>query len=280
MLNHQNLFFLLVLRWTFRLFGFLSPKVAANLAYRLWFHPHKLRQPDWEKELLSQCDKLDVEFKGKPLPVYAKGSGPTIMLLHGWGGRAGQMARFIDPLVAAGFRVVTFDQPAHGEAYGSNTDAYEILLAADEIIEQVGPVVGYIAHSFALTWLLFGFQRKLSAAPVVAVAPAANIEGFLIKFANMTALPMRSVEFLRQLILKRLGDDAFQKFSAEQNAKKMTVSCLVFHDRDDSDVPWQEGQSIADAWPQAQIHLTENLGHRRILRDPEVIRQTVEFLLK
>jgi pimeloyl-ACP methyl ester carboxylesterase len=43
-------------------------------------------------------------------------------------------------------------------------------------------------------------------------------------------------------------------------------------------VPYTHGSSIAEAWPGAELFTTTGLGHRAILRDPEVVRRTVEFL--
>jgi pimeloyl-ACP methyl ester carboxylesterase len=43
-------------------------------------------------------------------------------------------------------------------------------------------------------------------------------------------------------------------------------------------VPYEHGVAIANAWPAAELFTTEGLGHRAILRDPQVIQRTVEFL--
>src|SRR5262249_19040364 len=49
------------------------------------------------------------------LRAYAFGTGAqTVLLVHGWNGHAGQMTRFVRPLVANGFRAVLLDLPAHG----------------------------------------------------------------------------------------------------------------------------------------------------------------------
>ena len=53
---------------------------------------------------------------------------------------------------------------------------------------------------------------------------------------------------------------------------------LVFHDRDDAEVPWSDGAAIAGAWPGARLVTTAGLGHRRILRDERVVSQAVAFV--
>ena len=65
------------------------------------------------------------------------------------------------------------------------------------------------------------------------------------------------------------------------NKRKQPVPSIIFvtaHDRDDSEVPWQDGAIIARAWPDAVFSSTGGLGHRRILRDPSVIRAVATFV--
>ena len=53
---------------------------------------------------------------------------------------------------------------------------------------------------------------------------------------------------------------------------------LVVHDRDDREVPWEDGAAIAAAWPRARRLDTEGLGHQRILRDPAVTQAVADFI--
>ena len=58
----------------------------------------------------------------------------------------------------------------------------------------------------------------------------------------------------------------------------MTAPLLVFHDREDRDVEWTNGEAIAAAWPDAELVSTSGLGHRRIVHDPNVVARAVSFL--
>jgi pimeloyl-ACP methyl ester carboxylesterase len=61
-------------------------------------------------------------------------------------------------------------------------------------------------------------------------------------------------------------------------APSMKTPLLVVHDRDDKEVPARVGRSIAEAWPNAALVLTEGLGHQRILRDETVNHFAVRFI--
>jgi pimeloyl-ACP methyl ester carboxylesterase len=74
------------------------------------------------------------------------------------------------------------------------------------------------------------------------------------------------------------GADVWQRFSPEVLARRLDVPGLVIHDQDDRDAPIEGGAAVAQAWPGAQFVRTTGLGHRRILRDPEVIARAAAFI--
>lgn len=60
-------------------------------------------------------------------------------------------------------------------------------------------------------------------------------------------------------------------------APRMRAPLLVVHDENDVDVPWQDGKTYAEAWPDSRLLTTRGLGHRRILREAEVLTPVAEF---
>jgi pimeloyl-ACP methyl ester carboxylesterase len=58
------------------------------------------------------------------------------------------------------------------------------------------------------------------------------------------------------------------------------VPMLIVHDVDDRDVPWEEGQALARAAANARFVGTRGLGHRQILRAPEVVEKVRRFIVE
>lgn len=52
----------------------------------------------------------------------------------------------------------------------------------------------------------------------------------------------------------------------------------MFHDPWDAEVPAREGAALAAAWPGSSLRSAESLGHRRLLRDPGVVAESVAFV--
>jgi pimeloyl-ACP methyl ester carboxylesterase len=270
---------LIGLRALFKLTGVLAPPVAARLAHYLWFRPQRYRMPARERALLTQARVDKLRHAGKQIVVYSWGnSGPTVLLVHGWSGRGAQLAEFVAPLIAAGFRVVTFDAPAHGRSSGHETSIVEVSAVILKLAHDFAPIHGVIAHSFGLPCVMYTLRQQRFAQSVVGIGAPATLDGLMDKFAHQLALSRRTVTILRDLLERRFGRDVWTSFSAQSIAADIDVPALIIHDHDDRDVSWHEGEAIANAWPHARFLRTEGLGHRRILRDPEVIGRIVKFL--
>ena len=100
-----------VLRATVRAVDRVAPDLTARLALRLWCRPphHKDRRP------LPGGTTWTLPFGPSEIAGQTWGDGPTVVLVHGWGGNRAQLAAtFVEPLVAAGLRVVAYDAPSHG----------------------------------------------------------------------------------------------------------------------------------------------------------------------
>src|SRR3972149_4707596 len=107
-----------LLRLAIRLLSLVAPALAGRWVYRLWFQPLRYPEPPQEKEWRRTAQPLAVVHRGQALAVDSWGAGPVVLMVHGWNGRGAQLGAFAPELVRAGYRVVTFDTPAHGRSPG------------------------------------------------------------------------------------------------------------------------------------------------------------------
>jgi pimeloyl-ACP methyl ester carboxylesterase len=172
--------------------------------------------------------------------------------------------------------VVAVDLPAHGRTPGRRTNALVVAEAVLRAGEAVGPLRGVIAHSFGALCTTLALRDGLAAGRVVYLAPAAGASEALSGFARQFGLSGPAERGLRGEMERRFGPAVWLRFSACASAPSLQVPALIFHDADDAEVPYGEGQALAQAWPGARLVTVTGLGHRRILRDERVIAQTVE----
>lgn len=205
------------------------------------------------------------------------GDGPTVLLVHGWEGRGVNLGAFIAPLVAAGFRVVAFDGPAHGDSPGATTDPLDFALHLVEVGRELGPLAGIVAHSMGAASTLLAMQRGLQVERVIWISGPAFLFGVVRRFAQLQQLPEPVANRFIALVGERVGvDEGGVEIVQEHDG--FAIPGLIFHDTEDAEVPFADAQALAAVWPTAALRRIEGRGHRRILLAPEVIAETVSFL--
>jgi pimeloyl-ACP methyl ester carboxylesterase len=198
--------------------------------------------------------------------------------MHGWEGRAGQLGAFVDPLVASGHRVVAIDGPAHGRSPGRRTDITQFAGALRATERKLGPIDGVIAHSLGATSVTVALRHGLGPRRLVYVAPMAFAEVPFRKFLSLVGIDARVETNLRARIERAYGTDVWTRYELANLVGNPQAALLVIHDEKDRDVSVEEGKALAAAWPRGEIVVTSGLGHRRILRDAEVVKRAVAFL--
>lgn len=273
-----------------------SPALAAELASEVMFRTMRFAPTLEERDVLARGQRFSVLHRGRRLQAWSWGAGPTVLLVHGWNGRAGQLGFMVDPLVARGNRVVTFDAPGHGESDGRHASLPDFANAVDAVLEHAGapflPVQAIIAHSMGGAAVTYAMSRALrapsmkheralrEALPVrrfAFIAPPVDVRDFLRGFSRMTGLGATTQSELKAKIESRLAV-SMEELYAPTLARDMDAPLLVVHDEDDREVPLRCGRMLAESWPGAELVVTKGLGHVRILRDPAVIDRVVSFV--
>jgi pimeloyl-ACP methyl ester carboxylesterase len=268
-----------LLRLGFGMLGRGLPGATSRYAYRLWFTTRRFRLRPREQQVLGSAQRLLIEANGQPVAVYVWGQGPAVLLVHGWHGSAAHFTEFVEPLVAAGFRTVAFDAPAHGESPGHRTKLPEIVDAMEQIARRLGPFHAVIAHSFGAMCATYALaEKRIAADRIVCISPPAHMEGLVVSFTDTLGLPLPVQKRFRALLERDFGADMWARFSPENHVRRLAMPALVVHDADDRSVPIAEAETLVRAWRGAELVRTRQLGHRRILADAGVIRSTVQFI--
>ena len=97
------------------------------------------------------------------------------------------------------------------------------------------------------------------------------------RIATMMGFPPNVSELMQRRLEKRLGI-SWDEVDTDKMLADAAIPLLVFHDEDDHEVPYENGVAIVSAIENARLVTSSGLGHRRIVRDPAVVRQAVEFL--
>jgi pimeloyl-ACP methyl ester carboxylesterase len=270
------------LRRAFATVGAVSPSLAAWAAERMWFTPPRPKISKEVRGALARGTALPLRVDGRRVAAWSFGAGERVIaLMHGWGGYAGQLVPFVEPLVSAGFRVVTFDALAHGASDASRSGLrlstfFDFAGGLAAIQKQVGPLHAIVAHSGGAIATGIALRAQLEVDRLVMLAPMTRPQQYAAMFSEVLGLSPRVREGWQARALERIGLGWEELDVTREQTPRRPL--LVIHDLEDKEVPFADGEALAKAWPEATLHAVSKLGHRRLLRDPAVISRTVEFL--
>lgn len=255
--------------------GLLFPKFTAAYAQRIFRRTRRYPRPAWEAELAAEGEAFTMASGLQGLRFGS--AGPAVLLLHGWGGRGTQLGFFVKPLLAAGFRVVTFDGPGHGASGGRETDLGEFARAVATMNEKEGPFHGVVAHSFGAVAAVLAAERGVPIERFVLLGAPSQLEGTFQKFGAELGLGHAAFRIFQREAEERAGVRAAETHVG-LIGNRLGKPALLIHDANDDVVPYLEAEETAKRWAGARLFETRGLGHRRGLKDPRVIEATVEFL--
>ncbi|BCG23501.1 alpha/beta hydrolase [Pseudomonas tohonis] len=251
--------------------GRVAPRHVADRARRRFMTPRDTTPRDWELPWLERAERITLRFG---LSALRWGSGPTVLLMHGWEGRPTQFASLIDALVQAGYGVIALDAPAHGRSPGREANIVLFARALLEAAEDLPPLHGVIGHSMGGASAMLAIQLGLRPRALVTVAAPSRILGMLRGFARFIGLPPRAGE----QFIKRVEDHAgIPAADLDVQHYRLDMPGLVAHAEDDPLVPAAEAGRIHEAWFDSQLLRLEGGGHQRVLADPRLVKAVLQL---
>ncbi len=263
----------------------LWPGLAVRLAQRLFgtpLPPRWLRRPRaWPAHW--QIERWPFERAG--LTLYrdrgASEATPAVLLVHGWGGHAGQLLPLAEALQQAGLQVLLLEMPAHGRSAGRTSNLPQFARAIDYVVARLQasglPLEALVAHSLGANAAAHALSRGLPVPRLVLLAPPASPLAYTQLFARMFGLSERTRGAMQRRIEAREGI-LMPQFEPPAVGPRIAAATLVLHDRGDRINRLADGQAYAEAIAGARLHITEGLGHMKLLKDPAVLAEVAAFV--
>jgi pimeloyl-ACP methyl ester carboxylesterase len=270
-----------LLRLAFALGGRFAPQRTVNRAGRLFATPFaSSRSRARAAHLNLEGRRDDIRVGNQTVATYIWGdpvTQPYALLAHGWSSFALRFLPWVARLRAAGFAVVTFDQPGHGYSTGDLCTIPDFIATILAVGRRYGNPTVAIGHSLGGTALTLAQSEDWHAERVVVIAPPADLEAAADRFMRFVRLGSHLRErFLNWL--EHATGRSVQEFHIRQHLRSLGLPCLIIHDIDDLEVPWGDGESYARHWHSSRLLTTQGLGHHKVLDAPEVIEATLAFV--
>jgi pimeloyl-ACP methyl ester carboxylesterase len=219
-----------------------------------------------------------ITFGKRGNTAWSWGHGPVIVLVHGWGGRAAQLAPLAATIAQQGYRCVAVDVTGHGDSPGDRTSWRCFIDDVGDIGRELGEVVAYVGHSAGgLASMAARRIVGLSASCFVCVcAPSHPFPP--IRAIQQALDPPQSVLDAYRAYLAKQFEASWTELEAGLAFANMEARLLLCYDKKDRFVDHSEGDLIQRMCPHARLIKTNDHGHTKILASEELSSAIVAFL--
>jgi pimeloyl-ACP methyl ester carboxylesterase len=262
----------------FSCLGAIAPSRAVRLAGYLFGKPKRVGISGRAAETMAAGHRFNLRVQDMTLAAWSWGDGPTVLLHHGWGGRASQMHAFVSPLVEAGYSVVAYDAPAHGDSPGRVSSLPEMARVLRAAAFRLNGVHGIVGHSFGCAVSLFAIRHGLRVKGAVLLAPPSDMNYYIDHFSKTIGLSPALRGAMERSWIERYRF-SWKDMDVRGWANGERPPLLVFHDRNDSRVPWAQGDEVVREWGNARLVTTTGVGHSGIREDVDILQEATSFLV-
>lgn len=261
-----------------------SVTLAAQSAFELFCTPYTRRKKLIEPTVFEIAEKLSFQhhtlqikgFKWKPKqPI-----GKRLLICHGFDSMSYKYAYFIQPLLHAGYEILAFDAPAHGNSSGKTITA----LIYRDVILQINKLYGKLdiimAHSFGCIAASLAVEESLTTLQkLVLIAPATETTRSIDDFAKYLKLSSSLKQAMENLIIK-IGGKHPSWYSVARIVQSISTKTLWLHDQKDPITPFEDMQHLIEMpLPHVQFITTIGLGHS-LYRKKEVADKIIEWIVE
>lgn len=262
-----------------RIGEFIYPKGVAEFVKTRFFTPVTKKLTDDQQYWIDKAQQFSIPFKNEHITAWKTGKGPSILFAHGWNGRGAQFNHFFGAAVEAGYSVIFFDAPAHGDSGGDMSNYLEFTAAIDtllnhEISEDVCAIVG---HSLGTSAAINQRSEKSHSLPMVLVAPPFYLMELLFASFQMHGVPKRTyLSLIWEL------EQAYQIPLDTKNPvdliNEIDNKILIIHDQKDRTTPIGPSVEMADKYENIDLFSTEGFGHSLLLRQEVVVKKALDYI--
>jgi len=242
---------------------------------------------NFDHNCIASAEKTVIYSCGMEIPLYSWGEGKKVLLVHGWGSRASHMSFLARAIAEAGFTAVSFDAPAHSSTnipskktssmfdFGCAVSAAVCYLKDPDIV--VAHSLGAIAVMFTVSGYMKFKGLEFYPEKVILVSPPLSLDSMISSYANKNDLKESEENILRNGLQEEF-DFRIADYSIGSSLRNIPQDLLIIHDKDDEEIHYTEAIEINKYFPSSVLHLTNGLGHKKILFSRETIQTVIKFI--
>ena len=273
---------IVILAKLFPIIAWFSTKWVVREAVKMFFSPIRFQIPGNELKLRNQAKVSYHQTQQNKIAVLqwiCDENAPYVLLMHGWASRSTHFKNFIEALLKQGFNVVCPEAPGHGLSSGKQSDIIrfsESIALAHQLVQPQYWICHSMGGSAAMHCIN---EHKCQPKHLSIIASPAIAYDILQVFTSRLKLSEKLIPLMNERMEQLYDGKKLKDYTAEYIIQKLpsSTSLNLVYDTKDNDAPVQHGYRLKELFPSADLKITENLGHVKIIKDLDVLTHCQSF---
>ncbi len=204
---------------------------------------------------------------------------PYILMAYGWGYNAGRWRHYAPQLLEAGYRLVAFDPPGHGQANAGLLTLPENAALIRRLLEVFGPPKAVLAHSFgggSTIEALADLPAPYHPERMVVMASFSRATWIFQHLQYVLGLTEYAFRGMVTTLEGRIERQLTEFDLARRSARLDRTKALIVHDPEDSVTHFRNAERYHSYWPGSSLLVARKVGHH--LASSTLTRQVIAFL--
>ena len=255
----------------------LHPRLAARTAFTIFCKVRKGRVKPLQRAYLESAKNAVESVSGHSVQTYSwPGTGPAVLLVHGWESNTFRWRNLIRFLQEANFSILAFDAPAHGHSSGKYLHVPLYTECLEYMVQKFRPKY-IVGHSVGGMTALYHAHRhpNESVEKIVTIGSPSEFYEIMEDYQRILGFNDRVLRALDGFIFEEFGFHVHE-FSTSRFVEGNPKKGLLLHDKLDPIAPFHASAKVHNAWKDSELVPTEGLGHS--MHQEHVNLRIVEFL--
>ncbi|WP_367392387.1 alpha/beta hydrolase [Lewinella sp. LCG006] len=255
-----------------------SKRLAGLWCYRVLARPPRKALLPSEKNFLMTAQQKVFPVGIMNIQMYHwPGTGPKILLAHGWNSHSGRWQALASQLITLGYDVYALDAPAHGASFGGSFAVIHYGEALAKLADTIAPniIIGHSAGGMATAYYLRHFPKIHHPDKLVLLSTPAELNHFMESFRKGIGIKKAVIEAMENSFTRRFGK-SFDYFSIANFVQNLRIPGLIIHDQEDDIAPVEGAYALAENWATSELVITTGLGHS--VQDEQVRKRILDWL--
>jgi pimeloyl-ACP methyl ester carboxylesterase len=276
-------FYLTLTKYYLNILAFIAPKYGKKKVVAVFKKVRNTKIKNTEIPFYEKGRPFFVKRSGEDLHCYEFGhpNGKLVFLVHGWNSNAGSLSKFAFELSKIGYRVISFDLPAHANTKEKETDLFECKEAFKNLIKTINPKEPFsiISHSFGsatTAYAISEIDHKVD--KLVFLSSNNNLNDVFEHFKGFIGFNNRAYKLFKSFLEEKMTESISDMVISKRVNQSKFNHLLIIHDKFDKVINFKDAKDIHQNVINSTLIPFEKIGHYRMLWNASVVRDTVNFL--